>query len=405
MLPPASHAQPPDTPEVRAAATIRPSIVYIEAWFGGFTLDSAGRVVAGERSSAVSQRCTGFVVRQDGYIGTAAHCLYPPSSPGSVPSTQPSPAVFVLGAGQEGNNVKPVPARIVDSRPFNEGDVALLKVELQDLPSAEIASDPDLQAGTPILTVGYPSSTDVATDFSLEPTSKFGTVSAAKELNTQTVYEVSAPMSKGMSGGPAVDLEGRVVGINSYIIAGESQPFNYIVPASGISELLASAGIEPELSAADKAYRAGLDNYYSGNYSDAIENFDTALTQSPSYPGAFELRRDSVRLREQFGGGESSFLPWILVAAGVVVAGLIAAGIVVFVRVRRRDQLAPAPAGAWQGHPPSPSAPPPAAGGSQQNASPVNGPSQGAPDARCNNCGFDLAPGQRYCPRCGKPQG
>lgn len=401
---PVSHGQPVDSPEVRAAATIRPAIVYIETVFGGYTLDSAGRIVAGDQASGVSRRCTGFIVREDGYIGTAAHCLeLEDPTTGSADSQQP-PVVLVSGAGQTGDDVKPVPARIVDARPFGEGDVALLKVELQDLPAAELATEPDLRVGTPILSVGYPASADTVTDYSLEPTSKSGSVSAVKELRTQTVYEVSAPMSKGMSGGPTVDLQGRVVGVNSYGIPGETQPFNYIVPVAGISELLASAGVEAELSAADEAYRAGLDSYYSGNYTDAIENFDSALTQSPSYPGAFELRRDSVQLREELGGGESSFLPWILVAGGVVVAGLIVAGIVVFLRSRSQDQSAPAPVGAWHGQPPPQSGPPSAGTGPQQNAPPMNAPPPGASGVRCTNCGFDLAPGQGFCPRCGKPQ-
>ncbi|WP_183070872.1 trypsin-like peptidase domain-containing protein [Rhodococcus rhodochrous] len=399
---PVSHAQPADSPEVRAAATIRPAIVYIETVFGGYTLDSNGRIIADDQGPGVSRRCTGFIVREDGYIGTAAHCLTLNDPTTTSAASQQNPVVLVLGAGQTGDDVKPVPARIVDSRPFGEGDVALLKVELEDLPAAELATDPDLRVGTPILSVGYPSSADQVTDYSLEPTSKTGAVSAVKELRTQTVYEVSAPMSKGMSGGPTVDLEGRVVGVNSYGIPGETQPFNYIVPVAGISELLASAGVEAELSPADEAYRAGLDSYYSGNYTDAIENFDSALTQSPSYPGAFELRRDSARLREELGGGESSFLPWILIAAGVVVAAMIVAGVVVFLRSRRQDQ--PAPVGAWQGQPPPPSSPPSAGATTPQNSPPSNAYPQGASGVRCTNCGFDLSPDQGFCPRCGKPQ-
>ena len=72
----------------------------------------------------------------------------------------------------------------------------------------------------------------------------------------------------------------------------------------GLKELLARNGVVPELSHADAAYRSGLDNYFEGNYTDAIANFDNALALSPQYPGAFEMRTDAVRLRAELGDAD-----------------------------------------------------------------------------------------------------
>ena len=233
------------------------------------------------------------------------------------------------GAGQRGKDVTPLPARVLDVRPLGEGDVALLKVELGGklIPAAELSADAAPQVGDPILAVGYPASTDDVTDFSLDPTVKSGTVSATETVETQPIFQVSAPMTQGMSGGPTVDLEGRVIGVNSFSPAGEDQAFNYISPVQGLKELLARNGVVPELSPADAAYRSGLDNYFEGNYTDAIANFDNALALSPQYPGAFEMRTDAVRLRAEVGdAGSGGPKPWMFVLAFVVIAALIGGG-------------------------------------------------------------------------------
>lgn len=400
-----AHGQPEYTPEVQAAALIRPAIVYIETAFGGYVADSASSTPSSDEYSAPALRCTGFVVTSDGYIATAAHCLEPNPDwqPGGTRDNAGAERqILVSGAGQTGDTVSAVPARVVNSRPLGAGDVALLKVEVNDLPSAELSRDPTPQVGTAILSVGYPGSTGQVTDFSLEPTSKSGSISATKTQGTQPVIEVSAPMSKGMSGGPTVNLEGQVIGINSFAPKGEVQPFNYIVPVSGVTELLKGEGIEAKPSPADNAYRSGLTDYYNGNYTDAIGDFDTALALSPNYPGAFDMRTDSVKLREQYGDSTSSSLtPWMWLAGGVVVAALVAGAIVYYLRTRRSEAPLPAPAGSWQGEQP------PAASNAAPTRSPSGGSASSAPSGNenyCKNCGLALAPDQRFCPRCGKPQ-
>ena len=151
---------------------------------------------------------------------------------GQAKGTRPESQIFVSGAGQRGVDVKPLPARVLDFRPLGEGDVALLKVELGNkiVPAAELSRHAEPQVGDPILAVGYPASTEKVTDFSLEPAVKSGTVSAKQTWETQPIFQVSAPMTQGMSGGPTVDLHGRVIGLNSFSPADEHQAFNYIAP-------------------------------------------------------------------------------------------------------------------------------------------------------------------------------
>jgi serine protease Do len=452
-----SAAQPHDSPEARAAAVIKPAIVYIEAKFSGWVIDENGDALNNGNPFDIVALCTGFAVKSDGYIGTAGHCVDADFQRGAIirfaaeglaahrgqtvdqlvefgtanwvvegkeKGSLPEREVLVSGAGQRGVDVKPLPARVLDFRPLGEGDVALLKVELANkiVPAAELSSVAEPQVGDPILSVGYPASTEKVTDFSLDPTVKSGTVSAKETWETQPIFQVSAPMTQGMSGGPTVDLQGRVIGLNSFSPVGEEQAFNYIAPVQGFKELLARNGVEPGLSPADKAFRAGLNSYFGGKYSDAIQNFDKALELSPQYPGAFDLRTDAARLLAESGdtGGSSGVKPWMVVAGFLAIAAVIGGGVLVFALSRRDKEPALPGGGAWPGGT-GPAAPPPqnvggatpigraapagrgAPGGGAAAPPPPPPPGAGG-EINCRNCGFALPPGVQFCPRCGKPQ-
>ena len=170
-----------------------------------------------------------------------------------------------------------------------------------DLPSVELATDADVHVGTPLLSIGYPASADAVTDPSLEPSNKDGQVSAKKTVGSVPVYETSAALTPGMSGGPTVDLDGRVLGLNSFMPAGESQAFNFVAPASGLTELLARNGVRAELGPDDKAFRAALDAYYAGHYTDAIARFDKLLQVAPQHAQAQQYRTLAAKVRDRFG--------------------------------------------------------------------------------------------------------
>ena len=70
-----SAAQPHDSPEARAAAVIKPTIVYIEAKFSGWVIDENGDALNNGNPFDIVALCTGFSVKSDGYIGTAGHCV------------------------------------------------------------------------------------------------------------------------------------------------------------------------------------------------------------------------------------------------------------------------------------------------------------------------------------------
>ncbi|MBI2237567.1 MAG: trypsin-like peptidase domain-containing protein [Actinobacteria bacterium] len=481
------------TPEEKAAAVVRPSIVYIEmewtAWVRvprNSELYFTGYVNDGQPFTWV-MRCSGFIVNPTGYIVTAGHCVdegeqgargkalayatqwliddgwayqrdfeywlneghltwgVEGEERGSPPDLTVNVQRGVAAGGLKTG--EGFPARVVDSQSIDDGDVALLKIEQSDLPVVQVAPASEIAIGTDVLSVGYPGSSDQVTDATYEPTFKDGQINSQKtrEGGLLPVYEVSAAMSGGMSGGPTVDLTGQVVGVNSFSIVGETEAFNFITPSSLVLETLAKNGVSNELGPIDEAYRAGLDAYYAGDYQAAVEKFDEVLALSPTHQQAQEFKVKASQEAANApkpapaadeGGGGGGFPVWLIAA----VAGGAFVILLVIVLATRRRKPAPVVAAVV---PMAPMAPPVAAVGTQAappaqeaartvgfqpptppTATPTEpeplraggpptpqGGGGAAPEERratthfCANCGQGLQSGARFCASCGHPVG
>src|SRR6266566_1215272 len=93
-------------------------------------------------------------------------------------------------------------------------DLALLKVDGLSAPALPRAKVEDLKPGQIVLAIGRPGS--------LKAT--FGTISAVSSSwrgwrgsEIEHLIQTNAPLYPGFSGGPLVDVEGRVVGMNSWV--------------------------------------------------------------------------------------------------------------------------------------------------------------------------------------------
>jgi serine protease Do len=106
-----------------------------------------------------------------------------------------------------------LPAVVVGVDPLT--DVAVLKVEAQNLPVVVPGDSSRLQVGQWVLAIGAP--------MGLERTATQGIISALGRTLPDDSYvpfiQTDVPINPGNSGGPLFDLEGRVIGINSQIMS------------------------------------------------------------------------------------------------------------------------------------------------------------------------------------------
>ena len=474
LLPASVGAQPGSTPAEQAAAIVQPAMVYVETSWAAWVKDHDGDWLNDGWPYEWTVGCSGFVVSPSGYIVTAGHCVDDSLDHGARwdaivfgvdewvdrgwadadavdrlfevaygnwvvegegAGTPPERRVFVAhgravsglatGAGWS--------ARVVEVMSLSDGDVALLKVEASDLPTIQIDGGVTLAIGTPVLSVGYPASSGLVTDQSLEPAFKDGTVSSRRTRGDGVlpVYEVSAALTGGMSGGPAINHAGEVIGVNSFSVEGEPQPFNFLTPASLVSEMLTRNGVSNEPGPIDSLYRDALDAYFAGNYSEAMAGFDQVLDRVPSHQQAQDYRSQAARLRadeplpveDEVGaepvevaaaaGAADGGPPWLLIGsigAGVfVMAG--ATGLLLMRRRRRRDPLAahaapgppsqpPMDEAAWT--PPGwhePTVPEPTI---PDTTVAPGSTAAGSTAAFCSVCGIPNLEHTRFCTNCGQ---
>lgn len=152
---------------------------------------------------------SGFIVSGDGLVLTNAHVV-----------AHASEVTVKLTDRRE------FPARIlgVDTKT----DMAVLKIEAQNLPTVTIGSPTELNVGEWVLAIGSP--------FGLDNTVTTGVVSAkARTLPddyTVPFIQTDAAINPGNSGGPLFNARGEVVGINSQIFtrSGGYQGLSFAIP-------------------------------------------------------------------------------------------------------------------------------------------------------------------------------
>ncbi|MET1075621.1 MAG: serine protease, partial [Umezawaea sp.] len=361
--PPALAAQPAG-PEEPAAALARPGVVFITVdWHGWVRDEVTGEVFGGTEGYEARTTCAGAVIAPDGYVATASRCVHTGpeggagllfdaavadlakvgrigdpakarqafADRGAVEGANPGRPIdrqiqverTELDGGERGTDA--APATVVDLVAPDDGDVAVLRIPRGNLPSIEISQDTP-PVGAPVLVIGYPASANDP----LEPSTRDGRVSAHRTRGTRPFYEVSAPTENGMTGGPVVDLQGRLVGL-----VGSAGDTRLASAASTLADVLRPKGITAGPGPLDRDYRTALDRYYAGDYDDAVDHLDAVLQAAPSHERAVAYRRLAVAK-----GGSVDTLPDRLVRYSTVLGGtaLLAALLAVFLIIRTRKR-------------------------------------------------------------------
>ena len=154
---------------------------------------------------------SGVIMAAEGYVLTNNHVIHGADE-----------IVVALRDGREAN------ARVVGTDP--ESDLALLQIQLDDLPVIQLTSG-DLRIGDVVLAIGNP--------FGVGQTVTLGIVSATGRnqlgLNTYEDYiQTDAAINPGNSGGALINAMGELVGINTAIFSksGGSQGIGFAIPAA-----------------------------------------------------------------------------------------------------------------------------------------------------------------------------
>jgi serine protease Do len=208
-------------------------------------------------------------------------------------------------------------------------DLALLKLEVADMPSLTLTDSSNAQIGDKIHILGFPgvvlSHELLNASAKVEASVTSGAISGLKQdLKNQPVLQIDAPVAWGNSGGPAVSSRGEVLGVLTFASdaggdeGGIVQGFNFVIPSTAVREFLKGTDVSlDEPSRFNAAWYAGLQAYFAGDYSRAEKSFAEANRLLPELP-------DVRRLTAEARNPPPRPFPWTTIAAVVTVLSLCA---------------------------------------------------------------------------------
>jgi serine protease Do len=166
---------------------------------------------------------SGVLISPDGYLITNYHVV---ERAGQIKVTLSNKRVFL--------------ARLVGADAAS--DLAVLKIDSKGLPFLLYGDSEELKPGQWVLAIGYP--------LDLETTVTAGIVSTKKSVQDfpggthdkglRSFIQTDAVINHGNSGGPLVNIEGRLVGINSYFasLTGAYTGYSFAIPVNTVKKVV-----------------------------------------------------------------------------------------------------------------------------------------------------------------------
>lgn len=159
---------------------------------------------------------SGVIVSHEGYILTNTHVI-----------AGADEIIVLLGDGREAQ------ARVVGTDV--DTDLAVLKVDLDNLVAIPVGNSSEIQVGDVVLAIGNP--------FGLGQSVSQGIISALGRglgLNTyENFLQTDAAINRGNSGGALIDAYGNLIGINTAMLdSGSSQGISFAIPVKTAIKVL-----------------------------------------------------------------------------------------------------------------------------------------------------------------------
>jgi serine protease Do len=204
----------------------------VQIFSSGYALRNEGDT--GTSAAVVTrQRATGSgaILSPDGYILTNAHVV--------SNARRVRVRLGVERTGKTGKTTSFEPAgKMLEAKIAGidrDTDIAVLKIDEKNLPYLELGDSDTLRQGQLVMAFGSP--------LGLENSVSMGVVSSVarqiKPDDSMIYIQTDAPINPGNSGGPLVDSDGRVMGMNTFILtqSGGSEGLGFAIPSNLIRNI------------------------------------------------------------------------------------------------------------------------------------------------------------------------
>lgn len=173
----------------------------------------------------------------------------------------------------------------------DQKDVAIVHAAFKDTPSVQLGDSSTVQQQDQLTIIGFPGNGDVsnrATDLLTSSVNKI-TVSSIKTTdNGAPVIQVGGNVEHGDSGGPALDNNGRVVGIVSFGLSSNGSPggTSFLQASASARELVQALLLDTTPGNFQKQWEQSFNDYAattSGHWGKAAQGFQKLASANPDF--------------------------------------------------------------------------------------------------------------------------
>jgi serine protease Do len=202
---------------------VTPSVVQVQA--SGYEPVENGNGNTSLQLGMQQKIGSGVIIDSDGYVVTNAHVVR------GAQRVSVNVPVFKVDASSEEpilSRSRTVDARVIGSD--DDIDLAVLKIEATGLPALRLSDYNKLRQGDVVFAFGSPEG--------LQDSVTMGVVSTvARQLDSDSVavfVQSDAATNPGNSGGPLVNVDGELVGINTFILSqgGGNEGLGFAIPSA-----------------------------------------------------------------------------------------------------------------------------------------------------------------------------
>jgi tetratricopeptide (TPR) repeat protein len=207
-------------------------------------------------SSGASELGSGFIIEPNGIVVTNYHVI---------------------------SEAKEIKIKLKDQREYQveyiigydtNKDFCIFKINALNLPFIPIGDSSQIGAGERVYVIGNP----LGFDYTISD----GLISSFRNILETQWIQISAPISKGSSGSPVINFNGKVIGIVTFMMP-EGQNLNFALPINQIKpslykkDKITFSQFLQQKSEAEKYYFLGLESYLQSNFEEAERNYKKAL--------------------------------------------------------------------------------------------------------------------------------
>ena len=229
------------------------------------------------------------------------------------------------------------------SSPTSSRDTAVVKVNMENTPALQFDDSSAVQTQDSIAILGYPADAFNATNAktALVPTITNGTVTAKKQGDPSigiagdvNVFQTDAAVQHGNSGGPAVDQNGKVIGLVSFGGSATATNLSFLITANDIRDTVKASGADMTPGTIDQLWRDGLAQMDKRYYGRAKADFEQCIAlnkiqvgcaeQLPKATSLLGQDQEPIDLAAAAKAKEFPIVPVAIAAVAVVVVALVA---------------------------------------------------------------------------------